>query len=491
MERLEQIILSNKNKSEINVLEKQILNKANSLSQKFEVYQKISETYFKANQVNKSIEYLFKGKDIAEEIGDAELLTKVYGSISNQYSYLNLNDKARSYLNMAIAQIEKLPPGDNKFTFKALSFLELGNFAFNDEKYKEANANYCKSLIEFNHIKNLREHIRYHYRRSLYNIGNSYYYLNEADSAEIYLNRALLYKDSQNPSLKYYINSSLSEVYASQKNYKRAIDTLQAILDDKDFKIDRLKSEIYLNLSKNYKLNAENSNYVLYNEKYLKLRKELEGSQLKAINTAFDAEQKEYQTSISDSDKKNSLLIASIVAVVFGSLVFIYFLLKKRKKDAAIYKSIIDKLESRDELSVSDTDSGEILQSNHSIPEAVEEKILASLQKFEDSHKFTNPKLSISVLAVYLKTNSTYVYEILNKHKKKNFNAYINELRINYICNEIHNDPKYLDYKISYLAEISGFTSHSAFATVFKNVTGIAPSVFINQARKTNLEKSI
>lgn len=125
-----------------------------------------------------------------------------------------------------------------------------------------------------------------------------------------------------------------------------------------------------------------------------------------------------------------------------------------------------------------------------SIPLSVEEVILQKLEKFENSHRFTNQKLSISTLTVQLKTNTTYLSEIINKHKGKNFNTYINELRINYICELILQNPEYLNYKISYLAEVCGFKSHSVFAMVFKNITGISPSTFLKQAKKGHFTKS-
>ena len=37
----------------------------------------------------------------------------------------------------------------------------------------------------------------------------------------------------------------------------------------------------------------------------------------------------------------------------------------------------------------------------------------------------------------------------------------------------------FINYKISYLAENCGFSSHSSFATVFKSITGISPVKFI------------
>lgn len=69
-----------------------------------------------------------------------------------------------------------------------------------------------------------------------------------------------------------------------------------------------------------------------------------------------------------------------------------------------------------------------------------------------------------------------------------NFNAYINKLRINYIVEKLKNEPNFISYKISYLAENSGFSSHSSFATVFKSITGISPVTFIDLLRKEKEE---
>ena len=80
---------------------------------------------------------------------------------------------------------------------------------------------------------------------------------------------------------------------------------------------------------------------------------------------------------------------------------------------------------------------------------------------------------------------------MINKYKGKNVNLYIKELRINYIVEKLKSDPKYLNYKVSYLAEECGFSSHSSFSAVFKNITGITPNVFITFLSKDleNLNK--
>lgn len=62
-------------------------------------------------------------------------------------------------------------------------------------------------------------------------------------------------------------------------------------------------------------------------------------------------------------------------------------------------------------------------------------------------------------------------------------------MRVKYIVKKLKTEPNYLNYKVSYLAEESGFSSHSSFATVFKNITGISPNVFIELLKK-DLKKS-
>lgn len=442
------------------------------------------------NNINRSITYSFQAKEIAEKSGDPELMAQAYGSIANQYSYLNLTEKARLYLNEAIIQIEKLPVGDKKSRLKGLSYLELGNLDFNDKDFSNANKNYRWSLSEFVQVKQIEKGTRYHFRRSLYNIGNSYYYLKQPDSAEVYLNKALAVNDTGNPDLKYYIYSTLAEVYTFRGNYKKAIGTLQTILKDPNFEISSLKAEVYLNLSKNYKEAGDKANYTLYNEKYLALRDTIDTHERKAINTAFDVEQKDYSVSILESRQKNRWLIVGIITILAVSFCTIVYLSLKKRKEHAIYLSVIEKLKNQVAISeihhsseldaAAETDS----KSNISIPDAVKEEILNGLKKFESDEGFRNPKLTLSVLAVALKTNPAYLSAVIKTFKDKNFNNYINELRIGYICRKIHTHRDYANYKISYLAEDCGFVSHSTFSTIFKKVTGISPSVFLSEEEK-------
>ena len=117
-----------------------------------------------------------------------------------------------------------------------------------------------------------------------------------------------------------------------------------------------------------------------------------------------------------------------------------------------------------------------------------EDDILKKLEELEQSDRFLNKNMSLSILAGQLDTNTKYLTEVINTTKGKNFNAYINELRINHIAYLLKNKPEFLQYKVSYLADFSGFSSHGAFTTIFKSVTGMSPNTYIQQIKKSKNE---
>ncbi|RTZ45930.1 AraC family transcriptional regulator [Chryseobacterium arthrosphaerae] len=120
-----------------------------------------------------------------------------------------------------------------------------------------------------------------------------------------------------------------------------------------------------------------------------------------------------------------------------------------------------------------------------------EEEILRKLEEFEQSDRYLNKSMSLSALSSQMEINTKYLSEVINTSKGKNFNGYINELRINHIAHLLRTEPSFLNYKVSYLAEYSGFSSHSAFTTVFKSVTGMSPNAYIQESAKQNIMKYI
>jgi len=180
-------------------------------------------------------------------------------------------------------------------------------------------------------------------------------------------------------------------------------------------------------------------------------------------------------------------MISIICLIGIAAIIFISILEKRKSK--SIQKQIdfylkqqdfIKKIEEK-EIIKSEKPEPEISKKAVVISKEKEADILARLEEFEKSENFLSKEMSLAVLAGQLETNTKYLSEVINKYKEKNYNNYINELRINYIAYLLKTDSAYLNYKVSYLAEKAGFSSHSAFTTVFKSVTGISPNTYIQQ----------
>lgn len=107
--------------------------------------------------------------------------------------------------------------------------------------------------------------------------------------------------------------------------------------------------------------------------------------------------------------------------------------------------------------------------------------ILASLDQFEMNKDYL-ANTSLSSLAKTCNTNNTYLSKIINEHKKKNFNKYINELRVLYFIENVESDTeKYRNLTISAIATDLGFKSSKTFGKAFKEQTGENPSDFLEK----------
>lgn len=119
------------------------------------------------------------------------------------------------------------------------------------------------------------------------------------------------------------------------------------------------------------------------------------------------------------------------------------------------------------------------------IAKQTEDRLVKQIQFFEKDQLYLTKNISISLMANLLNTNAKYITYILNKMYGQDFYTYINTLKIDYITDLLDNDPQYREYKISYLAEITTFSTHSKFTEVFKKINGCSPSEYIDKLKKT------
>ncbi len=117
--------------------------------------------------------------------------------------------------------------------------------------------------------------------------------------------------------------------------------------------------------------------------------------------------------------------------------------------------------------------------------------ILKKLAKFERDHKYLKKDITLTWVANHLGTNTKYLSETIKMHRGKNFNNYINGLRINYITYMLYKNPEYREYKVVSLAKECGYSSSQVFVIAFKKENGIPPSYFIANLKNETTEAKV
>ncbi len=316
---------------------------------------------------------------------------------------------------------------------------------------------------------------------------------NQIDKAEKTANEVQLKlnKTPQYVFLRAFNLDNLGRIQFLKKDYEKSKENLNLALDliqNKSY--DALKNRIYDDLSKNYLALKNEELYQKYCSIYKEQTDKLDKNKKEAIRNLVKLNEQYESKRIEDSEKNFStnILIISVICLI-GIAAIIFISISEKRKTKSIQKQIdfyskqqefIKKIEEKEVVKTDKADS-EISKKPLVISKEKEADILARLEEFEKSENFLSKEMSLAVLAGQLETNTKYLSEVINKYKEKNYNNYINELRINYIAYLLKTDSAYLNYKVSYLAEKAGFSSHSAFTTVFKSVTGISPNTYIQQ----------
>ncbi|WP_379969059.1 helix-turn-helix domain-containing protein [Epilithonimonas sp. UC225_85] len=295
--------------------------------------------------------------------------------------------------------------------------------------------------------------------------------------------------------LKAYNLDNLGRINFLKKDYEKSSQNLNQALElVQNTSFEPLKNKIYDDLSKNYLALKNEDLYQKFYTNYKEGSDKLDQNKKEAIRHLILLNDQYENKRIEDSESSFAINIFIISGISFTVILVIFlFNFFEKKKTESIQKQIdfytkqqefitkINKKEAIPDPVFIEKTEAEIIKKPLLISKEKENDILARLEEFEKSEKFLNRDMSLAVLAGQMETNTKYLSEIINKYKEKNYNNYINELRINYIAYLLKTEPVYLSYKVSYLAEKAGFSSHSSFTTVFKSVTGISPNTYIQQ----------
>lgn len=394
-----------------------------------------------------------------------EVEARLYGGLARNYLLLGMNEKAVELWQNAINSIEGL--SDAKFlnsVFRNNMSLALINL----DETEKAKDNLIEAL-------------------EIYPLTSTYKTLSklvlDADEdfelSEFYLRSGLSLIDNDSIiGRKPYINDSylkklhqanIVEGYAYHYFVLNEYDTsigkyLEVLSIAEDIKRVSLRVDILKKIGHLYQKIGDTEKSARFLTKYIHLEDSLRVIKNNSLSITMHNFISERSTKVEAEKNGNTGYYILFMVLTLVGCVFIITFYVKSKRAVVITNNLSDNPKSQD-LALS-------LKTENSL--------LQKLDKFEASNEFLDKNMSMSRLIGLLETNVKYLRHLLKTYKNTDYNSYINELRINYILEKLKTDPVYLNYKISYLADECGFSSHSKFSANFKRVTKLSPSEFIS-----------
>lgn len=425
---------------------------------------------------------------IADKVASPQQKLMINGMLASNYRENNLPSMGIRHLEVAKEIVNNIEDPNLRIIYQNNISQEMVLLLRGDKKYKEAieELRYGISLIDQMDTLNINRNLSLAVNYEL--LGQNFIHLEQLDSALVNYDKAMDYlnlSNSPNVSLRGSIYSGFGKIYLDLKEYDKAIENIKRAEEiAEETNVYFLKKAVYKDLVSYYKEFGDDDNYIKYNEAYLQLEKEQEDRKKEVTNNLLNILYN--KSTIDDSEIESSALNPYvIISGIVGVIAILFFSLRSyRKKNQEVKEEDLPNEEAT--KSIKKTVDSDTTPKEDYLPEETVDSIYEQLLELEKTQFYLDKDLSLSVTAAKLGINSRYLSYVIKQKTDKDFISYINDLRVGYAVDYLKADPKHLNYKISYLAEESGFSSHNRFSINFKKVMGISPSEFIQELRKQN-----
>ncbi|WP_027393230.1 helix-turn-helix domain-containing protein [Aquimarina latercula] len=513
---LEHLSIANLNSGNNN-LAIEYLDNASSIASKNEMYQKQVQImnlkgnhYFDIEEYDKSSSAYSKALSKAEEINNPSYMSVIKTNLA--FIKLRTGDYKTALKELKDSEEELLI---NPYK-RSQEGVNIGIMLFNariSEAYIKLNkldsALYAnnKGLSYTEKVKVDNIHIDLLMHRGII-------YKNKKDytNALTFLNQAkeLCYKANDIIFLGKILNL-LAECKLDLKEYKGSIEVLlesEEILTKKYSNSDEI-SKCYKLLGQAYKMDGDLKKSNSYYEKHILSLSKLNNKRSLASRKVQDITMNDFQNEINDLEnqkkKQKSKLTYSqigLVIVVFGLILVTFFFQKTKRKNKEKFETLLAEIERKEKANTSEITVNDLaindpiidtkdkkLESRSSeldISDDLYEQILIGLKKIESQEYYLKTDCNLYNVAKKINTNTSYLSKVINAHFNKNFNTYINDLRINYTIVRLKNDSKFRSYSIKSIAKDVGYKSADSFSKYFKIHTGLLPSFYVKQLNSKN-----
>jgi AraC-like DNA-binding protein len=122
------------------------------------------------------------------------------------------------------------------------------------------------------------------------------------------------------------------------------------------------------------------------------------------------------------------------------------------------------------------------------IPQSALEQVVQQLKTaMEQDRLYLDPALSVNGLAQHTGIAPKTVSAALNQHLDKSFSSFVNEYRVAAFKKKIQ-EPDTQHLTITGVAMECGFSSTATFQRIFKQLTGVSPSGFMQQSKAGEMQ---
>ncbi|WP_264535915.1 helix-turn-helix domain-containing protein [Flavobacterium sp. N1736] len=461
---------------------------------------------YKRGNYSKALENYQQGMKLSLQIDDIIQIVKFKGNIAfvnEAVGNYQLAIKNLRQLDAVVDQNENLYTKEQFNTIKSNNNITLGS-SYESSYMKNQDKKYLLDSAAYFYKKTLSysQNIPVNKIGAKTSLGNVYYLKKDIKNAEkTYYDIIFIAKQNNIKKAFMVANYNLGNLYYETKKYDKALVFLKRV--DSISQVDKSKDESFLKsnyyLAKIYNIKKDPELAYKYSKIYLD---NYEKSEAKLSNEALEVNYKLGTGDLSDEmitiQKKfeNEVLLNKALKVFYVLLVIgIIFLLiknirdknKAHKKMNALIEEFKANLEKKNEpqpeILVLELEPEEEIQLkkenvNLSIDEAKENKIVEKLLALENKLEYLNADFTLQYVAKKIKTNTTYLSYVVNKRFGKSFGEYSNELKINYVINEMITNHMYRKYSTQAIAESVGFKNAVSFAKSFRKRTGVSPAQF-------------
>jgi AraC-like DNA-binding protein len=181
---------------------------------------------------------------------------------------------------------------------------------------------------------------------------------------------------------------------------------------------------------------------------------------------------------IENSHKLVYFSIIAFLAIVVASLVYRHHANKKRYRQK--YEELMNRKPAAKVLNGDFSQNGEL-----DINPEVIKSILKNLEIFETNKKFLEKDMNLARLAELLQTNQKYTTKIIQRYRSKGTIEYVSDLKVEHVVELLKNENRYRNYTNKAVGDEAGFGSTQNFTRAFKTNTGMSPTFFIDELRKS------